>query len=92
MDANNLGGVVDEVDKELYVGIDEYSYRFLCSQIFNNAYVTSECYLVACCQDFENNMVMADLNEISIADAWNCDGFVGFKKRDMNIRISEVWI
>ena len=79
MNANNRGGVVDEVDNELYLGDDEFSYQFPCSQIFNNAYVTSEGYLVACCQDFENNMVMADLNKMSISDAWNCDRFVAFR-------------
>lgn len=83
MSANNRGGggVADEVDNELYSGDDEYSYQFPCSQIFNNAYVTSEGYLVACCQDFENNMVMADLHEMSISDAWNCDRFVEFRRR-----------
>lgn len=81
MNANNRGGVADEVDRKLYLGDDEYAYHFPCSQIFNNAYVTSEGYLVACCQDFENNMVMADLNEMSVSDAWNCDRFVEFRKK-----------
>ena len=43
--------------------------------------MTSEGYLVACCQDFENNMVIADLNEMSIADAWNCNKFVEFRRQ-----------
>ena len=81
MSANNRGGVADEVDNELYIGEDEYSYQFPCSQIFNNVYVTSEGYLVACCQDFENNMVMADLNQTPISVAWNCDKFVEFRRR-----------
>ena len=81
MNANNRGGLADEVTDELYAGDDNYSYKYPCSQIFNNVYVTAEGYLVACCQDFENNMVIADLNHMSVIEAWNCDNFVNFRKK-----------
>lgn len=84
MKANNRGGVADEVDRELYSGNDEYSYQYPCSQIFNNVYVTAEGYLVACCQDFDNNMVIENLNEVSIKDAWNGENFVRFRERFLN--------
>ena len=79
MNANNRGGVADEVDNEFYSGEDDYSYKFPCSQPFNNMYITSEGYVVACCQDFENNMVIADLHNMSVTEAWNCDAFTEFR-------------
>lgn len=81
MKANNRGGSADEVDKELYAGVDEYTYIFPCSQIFNNVYVTSEGYMVACCQDFDNQMVLEDLHEISVGEAWNGKYFTEFRSR-----------
>lgn len=84
MNANNRGGIADEVDDDLYAGDDMYSYSFPCSQIFNNLYVTAEGYVVACCQDFENNLVIADLHDMSVKDAWNCESFVSFRRRFLN--------
>lgn len=81
MKANNRGGAADEVDKELYAGTDEYTYTFPCSQIFNNVYITSEGYMVACCQDFDNQMVLEDLHEVSVGEAWNGKRFTEFRRR-----------
>lgn len=84
MNANNRGGLANEVVDELYVEDDEYSLKYPCSQIFNNVYVTAEGYMTVCCQDFENNMVVADLNLMSVEDAWNCADFIEFRKRFLN--------
>lgn len=81
MNANNRGGSADAVTEELYGGDDDFSFQYPCSQLFNNVYVTSEGYMVACCQDFENNMVIADLHEMSVAEAWNCEYFVSLRER-----------
>ncbi len=88
MNANNRGGVADEVDQELFYGDDDYTYKFPCSQLFNNIYITSEGYVVACCQDFENNMVIADLHNMSVAEAWNCEAFTEFRKLFLERRYS----
>ena len=66
MNANNRGGSASEAENKLFVGRDNYSYRYPCSQIFNNAYVTAEGYMVTCCQDFENLTVVADLHQESV--------------------------
>lgn len=81
MNANNRGGSADAVTDEIYGGDDDFSFQYPCSQLFNNVYITSEGYMVACCQDFENNMVIADLHEISVAEAWNCEAFVSLRSR-----------
>lgn len=84
LNANNRGGQMEEVDEELFIGNDEFSFTYPCSQLFNNAYVTSEGYLIACCQDFDNVMVMADLNTENIFDAWNNSTFTMFRKKYLN--------
>jgi len=81
MNANNRGGSISEIEKNLYVGEDEYSYQYPCSQLFNNVYVTSEGYMVICCQDFENLTVVADLNKESIKDAWTNEKFTRFREQ-----------
>lgn len=81
MNANNRGGAAKEIENELYAGDDEYSFKFPCSQLFNNAYVTAEGYLIICCQDFENITVVADLHYESISEAWNNKKFTDFRER-----------
>lgn len=81
MNANNRGGAISEMEGALSAGKDIFSYNYPCSQIFNNAYVTAEGYLTACCQDFENVMVVADLHTESIKEAWNNETFTAFRKR-----------
>lgn len=81
MKANNRGGLVSNFDSELYEGNDEFSYSYPCSQLFNNVYITADGYLDACCQDFDQKMIIADLNTTSVIDAWNCEAFREFRKR-----------
>lgn len=81
MNANSRGGSISEIEECLYAGEDEYSFRYPCSQLFNNVYVTSEGYMIICCQDFENLTVVADLREESISEAWNNEKFTDFRRR-----------
>ncbi len=81
MNANNRGGSISEIDEKLFVGNDEYSYQYPCSQLFHNVYVSAEGYVNICCQDFENLAVVADLNVMDIESAWNSNEFVAFRKK-----------
>lgn len=81
MNANKRGGSIREMDERLYIGEDTYSYQYPCSQLFHNIYVSAEGYVNICCQDFENLAVVADLNEMDIAEAWNCREFVAFRQK-----------
>lgn len=81
MNANNRGGSISEIDEKLFVGSDEYSYQYPCSQLFNNIYVSAEGYVNICCQDFENCAVVADLNKISIEEAWKSNEFIAFRRK-----------
>ncbi len=81
MNANRRGGSISEIDQDLYIGKDEYSFEYPCSQLFNNLYVTSEGYVNICAQDFENLTVVADLNEMSVKEAWTSEKFTSFRKK-----------
>ena len=81
MNANTRGGSVYEEKSKIYIGEDEFSFQYPCSQLFNNAYVTAEGYMIICCQDFENLTVVADLHRENIVDAWNNKIFTDFRRK-----------
>jgi hypothetical protein len=66
------------------IGNDEYSFEYPCGQLFKTVVTTAEGYLVVCCQDFDKMTVVADLNQVSVLDAWNSDEFVKFRLRHIN--------
>lgn len=88
MNANNRGGSISEIEEKLFVGRDDYSYSYPCSQLFHNLYVSAEGYINICCQDFENLTVVADLNEMNIVKAWNSDDFVAFREKYLSGNLS----
>ena len=84
MKANNRGGLVSGFDTKLYGGEDIYSYHYPCSQIFNNVYVTAEGLMDACAQDFDKRLIMGDLNNESVIEAWNGKKFREFRRKYIN--------
>ena len=81
MNANSRGGSINEIGETLSAGEDEFSYRYPCSQLFHNLYITAEGYVNICCQDFENLTVVADLHETDVESAWNSEAFVAFRRK-----------
>lgn len=70
---NVAGCMAKEVTDYLGVGKDA-KYRpanNICPMIFKNLYITYDGYLTMCCTDFQNYLVVADLKEEKLADAWN---------------------
>lgn len=84
MSATSRGGSISEVDQLMYAGDDEYTFQYPCSQLFNTINVTAEGYMIMCCQDFDNLTVMADLNKVSVMEAWNGEAFTSFRSRYLN--------
>ncbi len=80
--ANSRGG--GDIDARLLLGDDDYAFEYPCGQLFKTAVTTAEGYLLVCCQDFDKMTVIADLNQISIANAWNSESFVHFRQRHIN--------
>ena len=55
----------------------------ICPMPFNRLHVTREGYLTLCCVDFQNYVAVADLNKMSVSDAWNSPDFVEIRRRHL---------
>ena len=54
-----------------------------CPIIWNRLHVTCEGYLTACCVDYENELVYADLNIHTLEDSWNNDLIRSLRRRHL---------
>lgn len=52
-----------------------------CNLPFIATHVTFEGYLRACCNDHHNFTAVADLNRVSLEEAWNCQAYVDLRRR-----------
>lgn len=69
----NQGGYMYEINQRLAIG-GRGGYHpadNICPMFFKNLYVSVEGYLTMCCTDFQNYLVVADLNQEPLKDAWN---------------------
>jgi len=41
-----------------------------CSMVFDRIHVTYDGFLTACCQDFNRDLLLADLNKVSLSEGW----------------------
>lgn len=55
-----------------------------CYYVFNSLNVTCEGYLTACCTDFQNYLVYADLNKVSLKEAWHNKIITELRKKHLN--------
>ena len=51
--------------------------------VLNRIHVTYNGYLSACCIDFNHDLILADLNKMSLADAWTSESAVNFRKKHL---------
>lgn len=68
-DVYNQGGNMPEIDELLKCTYDKETYR-RCNLPFDSLYVTCEGYLSVCNADYENMLVVADLNQVSLKEGW----------------------
>lgn len=68
-DVYNQGGNMPEIDELLRCCNDDETYR-RCNLPFDSIYITHEGYLSVCNADYENMLVVADLNTTSLKDGW----------------------
>lgn len=72
---NQGGNMMNEIDRYLSINSDEAPFKIprnnICKMIFNRLHITYEGYLTMCCVDFQNYLVIADLNKEGLKDAWN---------------------
>ncbi len=81
IDVSNQGGMVPEANS-LRVG-DIPVREPPCSMLFNRFHITWEGYLSACCVDFQNYLVVADLNKISLSEAWTNETFINLRGKHL---------
>jgi sulfatase maturation enzyme AslB (radical SAM superfamily) len=58
-----------------------------CQIPFNQVNITREGYLRACCNDYQNNLALYDLNEGTLADGWQGEAFRSLRRRHLQARL-----
>jgi len=61
--------------------------RLPCYQLWNYLNVTVEGYLSACCSDYNNDLLVANLNETTLMGAWHSPEFQGFRQRHIDRKV-----
>lgn len=79
--AGNQGGLMPEVGKLIDTS---KNLPRNCVMPFNSLNVTCEGYLTPCCVDFNNSLAIADLNKVSLAEAWHSDTYKKFREDFIN--------
>ena len=54
-----------------------------CPMVFNRFHVSHEGYFTLCCVDYQNYLAVADLNNVSLYDAWTSEIAVNMRKRHL---------
>ena len=86
MNAENQGGLMPEINDLLLCEEDgeiDTTKKLPCSYPFKSIVITREGYLTACCLDFQNYLAYADLNKISLKEAWHCNLITEFRKNQL---------
>ena len=71
-----------ELDQKMGIegSVRQFHKNGLCFTPFNRIHVTCEGYLTLCCSDWRNYLVIADLNKMSLTEAWSCEEFQRVRK------------
>lgn len=84
LDIVNQSGLMYKETQQLAISKDPALISIPCQQLFNSVTINYEGYLTACCADFQNYLIIADLNSISLIDAWESEKFVAFRQRHLS--------
>lgn len=90
MECHNQGGNMNyEIENALKISDSKnvHSEKGFCFMPFNRIHVTWEGYLTLCCVDYQNYLIVEDLNKISLWDAWNSKRFQEIRKRHIENRL-----
>lgn len=70
--------------KNLLGSLKESQYTGRCPDLFFRCTVTPQGYLSACVVDYQNYLIIADLNISSVRDAWHCREYVKLRERHIS--------
>jgi MoaA/NifB/PqqE/SkfB family radical SAM enzyme len=76
---NNLTERIE--GRNLLGSLKEEQYTDKCPDVFFRCTITPDGYLSACVVDYQNYLIVADLNRVSAKDAWHSERFVDLRKR-----------
>jgi radical SAM protein with 4Fe4S-binding SPASM domain len=68
----------------LPMSMARYKISSPCEMVLNRIHVTYDGYLTACCQDFNQDLLLADLKKTSLKEAWSSPNAVSFRKAHLN--------
>jgi radical SAM protein with 4Fe4S-binding SPASM domain len=85
--AFNQGGHMYEMNDGIMVKPGETPVQAPCKMIFNRLHVTWEGLLTACCADFDNELVVANLRETPLQEAWNSEKMIHLRRMHLSNRI-----
>lgn len=60
----------------------------ICNLPFSRLHVTCEGYLTLCCVDYQNYLAIADLNAMSLSEAWHGEMFVEQRRRHLTQKLT----
>lgn len=86
----NVGGMMYELNNRLTLDVDTNTIRpkLPCSLLFDSVTITYEGYMSACCTDFQNYLIVADLNKVSLLEGWNGKVFQELRRRHLKKNIT----
>lgn len=84
--ARNQGGLIKEID---YLVDVSDNIKLPCFYVFNSVNITCEGYLTACCMDFQNYLAYADLNKVSVKEAWNNSLITNIRKMHLQNNLNK---
>lgn len=91
--AIDMGGYVPEVNKYLKSGRHTEFHSGMsvpCNSLWNTFFITWEGYATACCADFQNYFIYADLNKESIREAWTNHIITELRRRHLEGNIENL--
>lgn len=81
MNCRNQCGVMYELNHLLTVTNRENVNFEKCPLPFNKLHITCDGYLTACCADFQNYLVVSDLNVEPLSNAWKNEVFIELRRK-----------
>jgi MoaA/NifB/PqqE/SkfB family radical SAM enzyme len=76
----------EHVDRGL--DLNKWRTSLPCYQLWSYLNVTVEGYLSACCSDFNDDLIVGNLNKMSLLDAWHSPEFKELRQRHLNRRVA----
>lgn len=90
LECHNQGGNMNyEIENALKISDSKsvHSEKGFCFMPYNRIHVTWEGYLTLCCVDYQNYLIIEDLNKVSLLEAWNSERFQEIRKRHLENKL-----